>query len=143
MIVIDCPNIVSAKAPIARLLNTPLSYIYLLKRLLKWKSYRWNILQNPWSKVSMSGYMVARIKKIMPNLVENMILRICHVVEKLWFEFINLYSKFLSKYSLVPNSHYIYWQNCTKSVHEVTKNKDLFAKTKGYGIHCLFKDMST
>ena len=79
----------------------------------------------------MSGYMVARIKKIMPNLVENMILRICHVVEKLWFEFINLYSKFLSKYSLVPNSHYIYWQNCTKSVHEVTKNKDLFAKTNG------------
>ena len=31
----------------------------------------------------MSGYMVARIKKIMPNLVENMVLRICHVVEKL------------------------------------------------------------
>ena len=38
----------------------------------------------------MSGYMVARIKKIMPNLVENMILRISHVVEKLWFEFINI-----------------------------------------------------
>jgi len=46
-------------------------------------TYDSNIPLNPWSKVSMSGYMVARIKKIMPNLVENMILRICHVVEKL------------------------------------------------------------
>ena len=41
----------------------------------------------------MSGYMVARIKKIMPNLVENMVLRICHVVEKLW----------LSLYTFNPN----------------------------------------
>ena len=51
--------------------------------------------------------------------------------------------KFLSKYFLVHIGHYIYWQDCTKSVHEVTENKDLFAKTNGFGIHCLLKDMCT
>ena len=45
-------------------------------------TYDSSIPLNPWSKVSMSGYMVARIKKLMPNLVETIILRISHVVEK-------------------------------------------------------------
>jgi len=46
-------------------------------------TYDSSIPLNPWSKVSMSGYMVSRIKKVMPSLVEKMILRIAHVVEKL------------------------------------------------------------
>jgi hypothetical protein len=46
-------------------------------------TYDSSIPLNPWSKVSMSGYMVARIKKVMPSLVEKMILRITHVVENL------------------------------------------------------------
>ena len=46
-------------------------------------TYDSSIPLNPWSKVSMSGYMVSRIKKVMPTLVEKMILRIAHVVEKL------------------------------------------------------------
>ena len=46
-------------------------------------TYDSSIPLNPWSKVSMSGYMVSRIKKVMPSLVEKMILRISHVVEKL------------------------------------------------------------
>ena len=46
-------------------------------------SYDSSIPLNPWSKVSMSGYLVVRIKKVMPGLVENMILRIICVVEKM------------------------------------------------------------
>ena len=46
-------------------------------------SYDSSIPLNPWSKVGMSGYLVVRIKKVMPGLVENMILRIICVVEKM------------------------------------------------------------
>ena len=47
-------------------------------------SYYSSIPLNPWSKVGMSGYLVVRIKKVMPGLVENMILRIICVVEKMY-----------------------------------------------------------
>ena len=51
-------------------------------------TYDSSIPLNPWSKVSMSGYMVARIKKVMPSLVEKMLLRISHVVEKMeWISY--------------------------------------------------------
>jgi hypothetical protein len=38
---------------------------------------------NPWSKISMSGYMVSKVKKILPGLVDKIILKITHVVEKM------------------------------------------------------------
>ena len=46
-------------------------------------TYDSSIPLNPWSKVSMSGYMVSRVKKTLPTLVEKIILKITHVVEKL------------------------------------------------------------
>ena len=44
-------------------------------------TYDSSIPLNPWSKVSLSGYMVARVKKILPSLVDKMILKIAHIVE--------------------------------------------------------------
>ncbi|CAB4060840.1 unnamed protein product [Lepeophtheirus salmonis] len=38
---------------------------------------------NPWSKVSMSSYLVSRIKKYVPNLVDKTFLKLAHIVEKL------------------------------------------------------------
>ena len=38
---------------------------------------------NPWSKVSMSGYMVARVKKALPGIVDKVLLKLLHIVEKL------------------------------------------------------------
>eukprot|EP00096_Caligus_rogercresseyi_P011751 TRINITY_DN472_c0_g1_i3.p1 TRINITY_DN472_c0_g1~~TRINITY_DN472_c0_g1_i3.p1 ORF type:complete len:609 (+),score=137.92 TRINITY_DN472_c0_g1_i3:194-1828(+) len=38
---------------------------------------------NPWSKVSMSGYLMSRIKKYIPSVVDKTILRLTHVIEGL------------------------------------------------------------
>jgi len=46
-------------------------------------TYDSSIPLNPWSKVSMSGYMVSRVKKTLPGLMDKIILKIMHVIEKL------------------------------------------------------------
>lgn len=46
-------------------------------------TYDSSIPLNPWSKVSMSGYMVSRVKKTLPALMDKIILKIMHVIEKL------------------------------------------------------------
>ena len=46
-------------------------------------TYDSSIPLNPWSKVSMSGYMVSRVKKTLPALLDKIILKITHVIEKM------------------------------------------------------------
>ncbi|XP_059078987.1 uncharacterized protein LOC131877341 isoform X1 [Tigriopus californicus] len=46
-------------------------------------TYDSSIPLNPWSKVSMSGYMVAGVKKVLPSLVDRILLKIMHIVERL------------------------------------------------------------
>lgn len=46
-------------------------------------TYDSSIPLNPWSKVSLSGYMVARVKKILPGLLDKTLLKLAHVVENL------------------------------------------------------------
>ena len=46
-------------------------------------TYDSSIPLNPWSKVSMSGYMVSGVKKTLPGVVDKVLLKLIHVVEKL------------------------------------------------------------
>ena len=46
-------------------------------------TYDSSIPLNPWSKVSMSGYMVSGVKKTLPSVVDKVLLKLVHVVEKL------------------------------------------------------------
>ena len=46
-------------------------------------TYDSSVPLNPWSKVSMSGYMVSRVKKVLPKLVDKTLLKLMHIVEKL------------------------------------------------------------
>jgi hypothetical protein len=46
-------------------------------------TYDSSIPLNPWSKVSLSGYMVARVKKMLPDLVDKTLLKITHIVENM------------------------------------------------------------
>ncbi|XP_040573062.1 uncharacterized protein [Lepeophtheirus salmonis] len=46
-------------------------------------TYDSSIPLNPWSKVSMSGYLVSKIKKSMPSIIDKTLLRLTHVVQNL------------------------------------------------------------
>ena len=46
-------------------------------------TYDSSIPLNPWSKVSMSGYMVARVKKNLPKIMDKILLKLMHIVERL------------------------------------------------------------
>ena len=45
--------------------------------------YDSSIPLNPWSKVSMSGYMVARVKKTLPKIIDKIMAKMLKIVEKL------------------------------------------------------------
>ncbi len=46
-------------------------------------AYDSSIPLNPWSKVSMSGYMVSRVKKALPQVMDKTLLKLMHIVENL------------------------------------------------------------
>ena len=46
-------------------------------------TYDSSIPLNPWSKVSMSGYMVSRVKKALPQVMDKVLLKLMHIIENL------------------------------------------------------------
>lgn len=49
-------------------------------------SYDSSVPLNPWSQISMSGYLVARVKKSLPKLIDRTLVKLMHIVEKLQLE---------------------------------------------------------